>query len=129
MTGLSFRLYSVVCVVAAVGLLLGCPAARQQVSTSVRSPEVTADGVFFRLVEPDASTVHLIGTFNSWRRSESFSMTKNWHGAWEILIRLGPGTYEYVFLIDGAKRVWDDNNPDRVVDRRDKYHSVLTVRR
>ena len=56
-------------------------------------------------------------------------MKKSESGIWEVCIRLGPGTYEYLFLVDGAKRVWDPKNPERISDRSDGHHSVITVGR
>ena len=48
---------------------------------------------------PDAKQVVLTGSFNSWRNEELF-MKKTAKG-WELPYTLGPGNYEYNFIIDG----------------------------
>lgn len=47
----------------------------------------------------EANQVVLSGSFNKWRRDELF-MTKR-SGGWEVPYTLGPGNYEYNFLVDG----------------------------
>lgn len=47
----------------------------------------------------DAKKVALSGSFNGWRRDELF-MNKKENG-WELLYTLGPGNYEYTFVVDG----------------------------
>jgi hypothetical protein len=47
----------------------------------------------------DAKQVVLSGSFNGWRRDELF-MKKTEKG-WELLYALGPGNYQYKFVIDG----------------------------
>jgi hypothetical protein len=47
----------------------------------------------------EAKQVVLSGSFNGWRKEELF-MTKTTTG-WELPYSLGPGNYEYTFLVDG----------------------------
>lgn len=56
----------------------------------------------------DARKVILSGSFNNWRNDELF-MKKTATG-WEFPYVLGPGNYEYKFLVDG-KWVADPGNP------------------
>lgn len=55
----------------------------------------------------DAKTVTLAGSFNAWRRDELF-MKKTASG-WELPYTLGPGNYEYIFIIDGTKEARPGN--------------------
>ncbi len=48
-----------------------------------------------------ANQVILTGTFNKWRKDELF-MTKTATG-WELPYTLGPGNYEYKFIVDGKE--------------------------
>ncbi len=56
----------------------------------------------------DATTVVLSGSFNNWRRDELY-MKKSATG-WDLPYNLGPGNYEYNFIIDG-KRAASGSNP------------------
>ena len=51
----------------------------------------------------DAKQVALAGSFNKWRTNELF-MKKTGKG-WELPYTLGPGNYEYYFIIDGKLAV------------------------
>jgi pullulanase len=57
--------------------------------------------VAFSLEAPQASQVHLAGDFNGWN-STSHPMKKDKTGVWRISVDLLPGTYEYLFLVEGA---------------------------
>ena len=48
-------------------------------------------------------------------------------GVWECTVELGPGRYEYSFLVDS--RFWevDPNNPERAPDGRGGLVSLLVV--
>jgi hypothetical protein len=55
--------------------------------------------LFFLDGYPDAKQVVLSGSFNNWRQDELY-MNKTAKG-WELPYTLGPGNYEYTFIIDG----------------------------
>ncbi|MBD0288433.1 MAG: hypothetical protein ICV79_23845, partial [Flavisolibacter sp.] len=59
----------------------------------------------------NAKEVRLAGSFNQWRDFELI-MNKTGDG-WALSYVLGPGNYEYQFLVDGA-RVTDPANPPAV---------------
>ncbi len=56
----------------------------------------------------DAKEVRLSGSFNNWNESDLL-MSKTADG-WEIPFVLGPGNYEYKFIVDG-KWIRDPSNP------------------
>jgi Glycogen recognition site of AMP-activated protein kinase len=58
----------------------------------------------------DAKQVVLAGSFNDWRKDELF-MKKTATG-WELPYTLGPGNYDYTFIIDG-KEVAKAETPDK----------------
>lgn len=56
----------------------------------------------------DAKQVILAGSFNRWRKDE-LVMNKTANG-WELHYTLGPGNYEYVFIVDGKTAQAAENN-------------------
>ena len=68
------------------------------------------DSIVFRLKGfPDAKNVVLSGNFNGWNTGELF-MDKV-KGGWQLYYVLGPGNYEYKFIVDG-KWMTDPANPN-----------------
>lgn len=51
----------------------------------------------------DAKQVALTGAFNKWRGDELYMTKKS--GGWEMYYTLGPGNYEYTFLVDGKAAI------------------------
>jgi hypothetical protein len=66
----------------------------------------------------DAKKVILSGSFNGWRDNELF-MSKTATG-WEIPYVLGPGNYEYKFIVDG-KSIADPARPESATENRTSY--------
>ncbi len=58
-----------------------------------------ARDVVFRLDLPEARSVELTGSFNSWGRRR---LAPAGGGRWEVVVPLRPGRYEYAFIADGA---------------------------
>jgi hypothetical protein len=68
------------------------------------------DSILFRLKGfPNAKNVVLAGNFNAWNPGELF-MEKKQNG-WQLYYVLGPGNYEYKFIVDG-KWITDPANPN-----------------
>jgi hypothetical protein len=67
--------------------------------------------LFYLEGHSDAKQVVLSGSFNGWRSDELF-MKKTGKG-WELPYALGPGNYEYNFIIDGK---WVAGSGDPAVD-------------
>jgi len=61
----------------------------------------------FSLSAPQAKSVFIAGNFNQWNLS-SHPLKQDKNGVWKISLPLGPGRYEYRFLVDGH---WQ-NDPD-----------------
>lgn len=56
--------------------------------------------VKFQLKAPNATSVLLVGDFNSWD-SKGIPLKKNKNGVWATELALKPGKYQYKFLVDG----------------------------
>ena len=78
----------------------------------------------FTLMAPQASSVALVGDFNDWK---PMPLVKNSAGAWETRVRLAPGQYNYVFVVDGSRWVVDPAAPKNAADDFGSPNSVVTV--
>jgi 1,4-alpha-glucan branching enzyme len=69
----------------------------------------------FSLSAPQATSVFIAGDFNQWNLS-AHPLKQDKKGVWKISLALGPGQYEYRFLVDGE---WqnDPNCPSLVENR------------
>lgn len=119
--------------IAAAMLLAGCTPPQG----SGRSPELASEGVVFRFRAPGARVVQVAGSWDSnWflRGREWTSDTRvgllqdgDRDGTWELTVPLGPGRYEYLFLVDGKFWELDPANPQRVPDGTGGERSLLVV--
>ncbi len=83
--------------------------------------------VQFVLVQPNATSVELVGDFNSWQRGET-PLQEAGPGIWTITLPLEPGRHQYAFVVDGEHWVLDPSAP-RSIERDFGVHSsVVTVR-
>lgn len=64
-------------------------------------PEVKQTKIVFRRYAPDATTVHLAGTFNDWS-PEATALEYEGAGEWVAWLMLRPGHYQYRFVVDGV---------------------------
>ena len=72
-----------------------------------------------------AREVCLMGDFNNWN-PYSLPMKRNRSGLWESEVDILPGSYAYVFLVDGVYRK-DPLGTNIVYDRFDREYSKLTL--
>jgi len=118
-------------VIAALELACQPPAVRPG------APERTPDGIVFRCRAPGARVVQLAGSWDGntflrgseWTRDTRVGLMQDpdGDGVWELRLRLGPGRYEYAFLIDGVFWEADPANPERVADGQGGARSVLVL--
>ena len=54
----------------------------------------------FRITAPDAEKVLLVGDFTDWQQ-RPIPMEKGKDGIWTATVKLPPGTYNYLFIVDG----------------------------
>ncbi len=81
--------------------------------------------VRFHLRAPDAKSVALAGEFNKWRLNEIL-LSRSDGGEWSVEVPLPPGTYVYMFVVDGREWVPD---PEADAYRDDGFGSKNSVRR
>ncbi len=75
---------------------------------------------------PTARSVVLVGSFNRWDTS-AHKLTRGPDGWWTVSLTLGPGTYTYLFLVDGVP--WNDPEDDgRVASEWGGQYSVRVVK-
>ena len=86
------------------------------INTSPRNIEVT-----FRINYPQAKVVQIAGDFTRWEPS---LLTKK-NGFWEINLKLRPGKYRYIYLIDGQTYI--DPQKDVYEDPFGTKNSVIYI--
>ena len=117
-----------------LGLAIGAGCATPP--RALRSPELMATQVVFRYRDPAAAVVQVAGSWETnlqlrgrdWAGDQRVGlMMRDADGVWELRVPLGPGRYEYLFLVDG--RFWhlDPANPERSADGQGGFVSLLVV--
>jgi chromosome partitioning protein len=88
-------------------------------------PQSVAGGVRFTIDAPYAQDVRVTGEFNSWSY-EGLALQRDDTGLWSRVVEVGPGSYEYRFIIDG---VWvkDPNNLESVINEFGQENSVVVL--
>ena len=95
--------------------------------TETRRPDLPPELRFvkFTIKIANAKTVKLAGDFDKWN-ADSLSLVKREKNVWGAVIPLPPGTYLYLYSIDG-QLILDPLNPDTAM-LGEKKVSVLTVK-
>ena len=78
------------------------------------------------LVQPGAQSVSVAGDFNGWNPSRT-SMERSDGGVWTTTIRLKPGRYQYMFVIDGKQWLADPLATEDAGDGFGSQNAVLDV--
>jgi 1,4-alpha-glucan branching enzyme len=82
------------------------------------------DAVPLKLVAPAARQVYVAGSFNNWHAAAL--PLKASGGEWTGELKLAPGRYEYLFVVDG-KWLPDPSAPEKVPNPFGGYNSLLSV--
>lgn len=96
-------------------------------ATGVRgplAPQVTPQGILFRIAAPGASVVNLAGQFNGWS-PEATELVRGDDGLWSVTLALNPAVkHRYKYLIDG---LWipDPANPNAEPDGYGGFNSIF----
>lgn len=72
-------------------------------------------------------SVNLAGSFNGWNAQALLMAGPNGEGAYTADLELGPGDYQYKFVIDGTKWVHDVTNPGKQPDGHDGFNSIMRL--
>lgn len=79
--------------------------------------QISHKKIFFKYHAPEAKTVFLAGTFNGWNVSAT-PLKKDKEGNWFTKMELFPGTYEYLYVVDGE---WWRDDPNCKMHQYNKY--------
>ena len=82
--------------------------------------------VKMNLYAPEAHHVAVAGTFNKWKVDSNVLKKEN-NGLWTINIPLKPGSYTYMFVVDGKAWIADPNAQSYDDDGFGQKNSVLRV--
>lgn len=95
------------------------------------SPEIRADGIYFRYINPHAENVFLKSSFDEW--TYRYAFYKKSESVWELrlptvdpLYQLEKNDYKYRIIVDGV-HIYDNLNPERVKDKFGMPLSILKV--
>ncbi len=80
----------------------------------------------FRPQQP-AKRVNLAGSFNGWSAQAEPLTGPDADGFWTVTTVLGPGRYQYKFVLDGRRWVPDPLNPQKAPDNFGGFNSVLVL--
>lgn len=80
--------------------------------------------ITFQMYSPDADEIYLCGSFNDWNPTAR-PLRQQKDGKWKTTVTLGPGVYEYRFLVDGnwhndpqcAERCWNEFGSENCIMR------------
>lgn len=67
-------------------------------------------GIEFSYTDPYAASVSVAGIFNNWSTNAA-PLAMGGDGVWRVVMPLGPGKYEYKFVVNGTEWVADPDNP------------------
>ncbi len=99
---------------------------QQNEGTHLSFRKIDSNTVEFRLYNPGARVISLVGDFNQWN-PENDLMTTAGRGVWTVKKRLLPGRYRYKFIVDGNWKV-DVYNPHSGTDSTGDICSVIDIR-
>ena len=112
------------CAAAVVAALLSASCAGR---ISPAAPVVTPSGVRFVLMNPEARSVALAGSFNQWSVSSHPLARERARGVWTIVVALPPGEHLFMFVVDGTEWVSPPLAEDYVDDGFGSNNGVVFV--
>lgn len=88
--------------------------------------KVATEVIVFEYFDPSANIVTVTGDFNQWNPT-SKPMKRDAGGLWKVKVRLGPGIYQYKFVVNGVRWEEDPLNLHRVMNEHGTYNSIRKV--
>jgi hypothetical protein len=82
--------------------------------------------VRFSYFDPEARHVYVSGSFNNWRKDQSPLVDPSGRGLWIGAVVMKPGSYEYMFVVDG-RWVTDEYALRHKEDGFGRKNAVLTL--
>lgn len=95
---------------------------------AIKAKKKTIPSTEFSLHAPDVNEVYLAGDFNDWQTdAKNYRLRKYKGDMWKKKLKLKPGTYEYLFVVDGQ---WccDPENYNRVINPYCTENCVVEVK-
>jgi 1,4-alpha-glucan branching enzyme len=92
------------------------------------APLVTPAGVRFVVINPEARSVALAGSFNQWSASSHQLVRDGTRGIWTVVVALPPGEYLFMYVVDGAQWISPPVAEDYVDDGFGAKNGVVVVR-
>ena len=92
------------------------------------APVMTPAGVRFVLVNAEARSVALAGSFNQWSSSSHPLAPEKSRGAWTLVVPLPPGEHLFMFVVDGTNWISPPLAEDYVDDGFGARNGVVIVR-
>jgi hypothetical protein len=83
--------------------------------------------VTFEIHAPGARQVELVGNFTNWTRGEIILSGPDETGHFTAELKLEPGRYEYLFLVDGKTWITDPNAPIHRPDGFGHQNAILDI--
>jgi hypothetical protein len=121
--------FAAVLLIAALSFFIATPRTIDQhapiiSSTSPNAPaEVMAH---FEISLDDARQVAVVGDFNGWETDKNL-LTKTGDNTWKIDLPIAKGSYQYLFLVDGARWKNDPARKMRVPDGFGGFNTVVEL--
>jgi hypothetical protein len=78
------------------------------------------------LILPNADTVAVVGDFNEWDVNKTM-MHKNKKGIWHVELKLKPGNYQYMFLVNNEIWLSDPNATTYVNDGFGNKNAIIKI--
>jgi len=97
-------------------------------NTPVTSPICSAEVKFsLRINDSKTHTVAIAGDFNGWNPQTNILVDPEGDGVWTGTLKLEPGRYEYMFVMDGEKWFPDPNALRYVKDGFGNKNAILEI--
>jgi 1,4-alpha-glucan branching enzyme len=91
--------------------------------TSAKRP---AKKVRFKIRQPKAKSVALVGSFTEWEK-QPIPLAESEPGLWEVEVELPSGRHEYLFLTDAGEWLRDSEAIESVANPWGGLNSVIDV--
>ena len=92
------------------------------------APVVTADGVQFSTLQPNARAVAVAGSFNQWSTASHPLERKSDSGVWTAIVTLPPGEHLFMYVVDGAQWITPPAAEDYADDGFGARNGIVIVR-
>lgn len=100
------------------------PSARSSPRARRRAP--AKEAILFEYFDPSAKVVTVAGDFNQWNPTAR-PMKRDAGGLWKVKVRLGAGSYQYKFVVNGERWEEDPLNLHRTLNEHGSFNSIRNV--